>query len=142
MAVTLTAQRLEDATGVDPERAAELLAVVSDLVERYAPAAPESVQNEAALRCRRMDSRDPAESSIQFHEHRLTEPGDYTGLHPGGSVRPGPEHCRRSGIPGRWRFLSPLGRCAGRVFDLMRWPWSRPEVRMAQPYTDAVVRAI
>lgn len=35
---------------MDADRAAQLLAVATALVERYAPAAPDAVQNEAAVR--------------------------------------------------------------------------------------------
>ena len=52
MAVTLTVPDLQAAVGgLDTERATRLLPVVRTLVERYAPGAPEALQNEAAIRC-------------------------------------------------------------------------------------------
>lgn len=53
MAVTLTTAQLKatiDATGVPTARLTRLLAVAKAHVERYAPTAPEDVQNEAACR--------------------------------------------------------------------------------------------
>ena len=54
MAVTLTAGNVRDALDFKPsqlELAGRLLAVAAALVTRFAPTAPEPVQNEAALRC-------------------------------------------------------------------------------------------
>ena len=51
MAVTLTAAALAEAAGQPQATAERLLPVVAELVERYAPAAPEAVANEAAVRC-------------------------------------------------------------------------------------------
>ena len=50
MAVTLSALHLAEAVGVDAITAARVLAVAAALIERYAPAAPVAVQNEAAIR--------------------------------------------------------------------------------------------
>ena len=50
MAVDLTAQSLGFALGVDVTLATRLLAVAKPTVERYAPAAPAAIQNEAAIR--------------------------------------------------------------------------------------------
>ncbi len=50
MAVTLTAEALAVETSADTERARRILAVASALVEKYAPEAPEAIQNEAAIR--------------------------------------------------------------------------------------------
>ena len=51
MAVTLTVAQLEAALGIDTEQATRLLGVATELVDRYAPGAPETVKNEAAIRC-------------------------------------------------------------------------------------------
>ena len=54
MAVTLTPEDVRDALGFQPSQlglAGRLLAVAAALVTRFAPTAPEAVQNEATLRC-------------------------------------------------------------------------------------------
>ena len=51
MAVTLTATDLAAALAVNDALAARLHQVAVALVERFAPDAPEPVQNEAAIRC-------------------------------------------------------------------------------------------
>ena len=51
MAVSLTEAQLEAALGVSPELAARLLPVAVELVQRFAPAAPDSVANESVIRC-------------------------------------------------------------------------------------------
>ena len=48
---TLTVAQLEAALGIDTEQATRLLGVATELVDRYAPGAPETVKNEAAIRC-------------------------------------------------------------------------------------------
>ena len=48
--MALTAARIAAETGVDVTRAAELLAVVTALVDGYAPDAPEAVRDEATIR--------------------------------------------------------------------------------------------
>ena len=50
MAVTITAAELAAAIRQPAEVAGRLLAVASELVERYAPAAPDSIANEAVIR--------------------------------------------------------------------------------------------
>ena len=50
MAVTLIPQTLADAIGADLATATRLLAVSTEAVEHYAEDAPESMQNEAAIR--------------------------------------------------------------------------------------------
>ena len=51
MAVTLTAADLKADPGlVDDDRAAQLLAVASEIVTRYAPDAPDAIQDEAVIR--------------------------------------------------------------------------------------------
>ncbi len=50
MAVSLTAAQLEAALGVETELATRLLGVATELVKRYAPDAPDTVQNEAVIR--------------------------------------------------------------------------------------------
>ena len=51
MAVTLTEAALSAALAVNQALADRLHPVAVALVERYAPEAPEAVQNEAAIRC-------------------------------------------------------------------------------------------
>ena len=62
MAVTTSATDLASAIRATPEVAARLLAVATELVERYAPAAPESVQNEAVIRCAGYLAQQPADA--------------------------------------------------------------------------------
>ena len=50
MAVTIDAAALATATGLPAAKAERLLPVVVEMIERYAPDAPESIQNEAAIR--------------------------------------------------------------------------------------------
>ena len=50
MAVTITAESLAEAIGSSAEVAERLLPVVADLVEAYAPHAPDAVSNEASIR--------------------------------------------------------------------------------------------
>ena len=51
MALTLTSAELAEALAINNTLADRLLAVASALVTRHAPAAPDAVANEAALRC-------------------------------------------------------------------------------------------
>ena len=62
MAVTLTAAALAAAIRQPADVAARLLPVATELVERYAPAAPESVQNEAAIRCAGYLAQQPSDA--------------------------------------------------------------------------------
>ena len=50
MAVTITPQELADETSATVERATRVLAVATEAVTRYAPDAPDALQNEAAIR--------------------------------------------------------------------------------------------
>ena len=50
MAVTLTVSTLSRVLGLDVDEATRLLAASTELVNRYAPAAPASVGNEAVIR--------------------------------------------------------------------------------------------
>ena len=50
MAVTITAAEVAEAVGVDPATATRLLAVVTELVNRFAPDAPDAIANEGAIR--------------------------------------------------------------------------------------------
>ena len=50
MAVTITAAEVAEAVGVDSTTATRLLAVVTELVNRYAADAPHAISNEAAIR--------------------------------------------------------------------------------------------
>ena len=60
MAVTLDAAELAAALGVESAIATRLLPVASALVEKYAPAAPEAIQNEATIRTSGWLSEQPA----------------------------------------------------------------------------------
>lgn len=51
MAVTLTVSDLETAIQTDTATATRLLTVATALVIQYAPFAPDSIQNEAVIRC-------------------------------------------------------------------------------------------
>ena len=51
MAVTITAAELAGILKTDAATATRLLAVATELVQDYAPDAPESLQTEAAIRC-------------------------------------------------------------------------------------------
>ena len=61
MAVTITAADLATAIRQPAEVAARLLAVVTELVENYAEHAPESIQNEAAIRAAGFLAQHPAD---------------------------------------------------------------------------------
>ncbi|MCY4002501.1 MAG: hypothetical protein OXF33_02155 [Rhodospirillales bacterium] len=50
MAVTLSVDDLRAAIGSDLDTATRLLPVATELVERFAPDAPESIQNEGTIR--------------------------------------------------------------------------------------------
>ena len=58
----LSAADLAAAVGVDDDTAARLLDVANELVERYAPAAPEAVKREAIIRCAGWLHGQPADS--------------------------------------------------------------------------------
>ena len=50
MAVTIGVEAFSAAVGVDAETGSRLLEIATELVDRYAPAAPNAVSNEAAIR--------------------------------------------------------------------------------------------
>ena len=60
MAVTLDVNTLARVVGIDVDVATRLLAVSTELVNRYAPAAPDSVGNEAVIRTAGYLSEQPA----------------------------------------------------------------------------------
>ena len=60
MAVTLTEAELEAALAINGALAARLHPVAVALVERFAPDAPDAVQNEAAIRCAGWLAESPA----------------------------------------------------------------------------------
>ena len=60
MAVTLSAAELGQAVGVDSTTAARLLAVATELVNRYAADAPGAISNEAAIRAAGWIAEQPA----------------------------------------------------------------------------------
>ena len=62
MAVTVTAADLAAAIRQPAEVAGRLLAVVTELVENYAEHAPESVQNEAAIRAAGYLAQQPSDA--------------------------------------------------------------------------------
>ena len=62
MAVTITAADLAAAIHQPAAVAARLLAVATELVERYAPAAPEAVANEAVIRTSGYLAQHPADA--------------------------------------------------------------------------------
>ena len=51
MAVTITAAELGEAAEISSTEAQRLLPVVTELVTRFAPAAPDPISKEAAIRC-------------------------------------------------------------------------------------------
>ena len=60
MAVTISTTVLAEAIGVDSDTATRLLAVATEMVNRYAPTAPDSVANEAVIRCAGWLAQQPA----------------------------------------------------------------------------------
>ena len=62
MAVTLTAAELAEAIGADSTTATRLLAVATELVNRYAPDAPGPMANEAVIRSAGWLAEQPAAS--------------------------------------------------------------------------------
>ena len=62
MAVTISAADLATAIKSTAEVAGRLLPVATGLVERYAPAAPEAIQNEAVIRCAGYLAQHPADA--------------------------------------------------------------------------------
>ena len=62
MAVTITATELASAIRATPDVAARLLAVATEQVERYAPAAPEAASNEATIRCAGYLAQQPSDA--------------------------------------------------------------------------------
>ena len=62
MAVTITAAQLATATRTAAEVAGRLLAVATELVQGYAVDAPESVQNEAVIRCAGYLAQQPSDA--------------------------------------------------------------------------------
>ena len=64
MAVTITPESVRDDLKLDITIATRLLAVASALVTKFAPAAPEAIQNEAAMRCVGWLSEAPASGIV------------------------------------------------------------------------------
>ena len=62
MAVTITVAELAEAVGVDSTTAARLLAVATELVNRYAPDAPDAIAKEGVIRAGGWLSEQPAAS--------------------------------------------------------------------------------
>ena len=62
MAVTITAAELAQAVGVDSTTATRLLAVATELVNRYAADAPGAIANEAVIRAGGWLAEQPAAS--------------------------------------------------------------------------------
>ena len=61
MAVSISAADLAAAIHQSEAVAARLLKVATEIVERYAPAAPEAIQNEAVVRCAGYLAQHPAD---------------------------------------------------------------------------------
>ena len=78
MAVTVDAAALAAATGLPAATAERLLPVVTEMIERYAPDAPETVQNEAAIRVSGWLADSPAsglyEAEVGGRGFRLARP--------------------------------------------------------------------
>ena len=101
MAVTITEAQLAEALGVNQALADRLRPVAVALVERYAPAAPEAIQNEAAVRCAGWLADTPAASlqAEQFGDVSVTwAPGQLSALrHSGAMALLSPWKVRRAG---------------------------------------------
>ena len=101
MAVTITETKLAEALGVNQALADRLLPVAVALVERYAPAAPEAIHNEAAIRCAGWLADTPAPSlqSEQYGDLGATwAPGQLSALrHSGAMALLSPFKPRRAG---------------------------------------------
>ena len=101
MAVTITETELAEALAVNQALADRLLPVAVALVERYAPDAPEAIQNEAAVRCAGWLADTPAPSlqSEQYGDVSVTwAPGQLSALrHSGGMALLSPWKQRRAG---------------------------------------------
>ena len=61
-AVAVTADDISVETGVTPARAGKLLAAATALVDRFAPAAPEAIKDEATIRTAGWLAEQPAAS--------------------------------------------------------------------------------
>ena len=101
MAVTITEAQLAEALGVNQALADRLRPVAVALVERYAPAAPEAIQNEAAVRCSGWLADTPAASlqAEQYGDVSVTwAPGQLSALrHSGAMALLSPWKVRRAG---------------------------------------------
>ena len=101
MAVTITETELAEALGVNQALADRLHPVAVALVERYAPDAPEAIQNEAAIRCAGWLADTPAPSlqSEQYGDVAVTwAPGQLSALrHSGAMALLSPWKVRRAG---------------------------------------------
>ena len=101
MAVTIQAIDLAAAIGSNQALADRLLPVASDLVERYAPGAPDVVQNEAVVRCADwlLDRTAAGLQSERFGDVEVTwATGQLSALrHSGGMALLSPWKVRRAG---------------------------------------------
>ena len=102
MAVTLTAQQLGPAIGVDASTATRLRAVVVALVDHYAPSAPEAVANEAAIRAAGWLNEQPNASIRSEREGEIQTDfaPSMTGvlLHSGAKSMLYPHRAKRAGV--------------------------------------------
>ena len=99
MAVTLTSSELTDA--LDVTDAGRLLVVVTELVEHYAPDAPDAVQNEAAIRAAGWLSQRPyaASGDTVGPLSASYAPGQHSALrHSGAMALLSPYKVRRAGV--------------------------------------------
>lgn len=101
MAVTLTGSALAQALAVNQALADRLLPVAVALVEQYAPGAPESIQNEAAIRAMGWLAEHPSaalRSETTGDIRTSYDPGmTSAGLHSGAWALLSPYKVRRAG---------------------------------------------
>ena len=102
MAVTLDVAGLQTELGIDGTTATRLLAVASALVLRFAPAAPDPVQDEAVIRCAGYLNEQPAASIRSEIVGDITTdyaPNNLSALrHSGAMALLSPWKVRRAGI--------------------------------------------
>ena len=100
MAVSLTDAQLVAALGVSPELSARLLPVAVELVNRYAPGAPDAVASEAAIRCAGYLAEMPAAARVEkFGDVEVQFGSGLSALrHSGGMAILAPWKIRRGGV--------------------------------------------
>ena len=100
MAVSLTEAQLEAALGIEANIAARLLPVAVELVNRYAPGAPDAVASEAAIRCAGYLAEMPAAARVEkFGDVEVQFGSGLSALrHSGGMAILAPWKIRRGGV--------------------------------------------